>query len=436
MQALKKPESNGEAIESFNYPQTFAAGREPAFLIGTSISFLIIIFLFFNSFPRTTAIKEICFYLSLFIALVGIAWRKIDFSFKTPLSWPLLFFTGWCLATLPFALNLQNSIHDIYAHLIKYIILYFLIVNFFNSEKKLIYLMWTFVISAALFSLFAMVHFYFVAGNSLSIRLEPYREIPCNIIGTITVCSIIMALSLLKKNRNILYCGTLVICGILSGMATLLTQSRGALLALFISLLIIFPRNKKVIGTTVLVLCLIFLMLPSKNVVLERARFEVIRSDARIPIIYCFSEMIKDHPITGIGFGLNTYFDESLLKRYNDRVPESIRLAMPMNAPHNFIIDVAVRTGFPGLALFLSIIASTCKMSRQVRYYAENIILKHWNVCFTASLITLLIQGLFENTMSGPPAILLYTLFAMITILWSIDRRSQENIALKTAETP
>jgi putative inorganic carbon (HCO3(-)) transporter len=436
MHALKKTESSGQGITSVTHRQDLSAGREPAFFIGTSISFLIIIFLFFNSFPRTTAIKEIVFYLSLFIALVGIAWHKIDFSFKTPLSWPLLFFTGWCLATLPFALNLQNSIHDIYAHLIKYITLYFLIVNFFNTERKLIYLIWTIVISAALFSLFAMVHFYFVSGNNLSIRLDPYWEIPCNIIGTITVCSIIIALSLLKKTRNVLYRGTLVFCSILSGVATIMTQTRGAFLALFVSLIILFPCNKKIIGATVLVFGLIFLILPTKNGILERVRFNMVCGNERIPIIYCFSEMVKDHPITGIGFGLSTYLNDSLIDQYNNRVPKKFKQAIPVKAPHNFILDTAVRTGLIGLVFFMSIIVITFRMSWKILRYAKGDNLKSWALCTTASLMALLIQGLFENTMSGPPAILLYTLFAMITILWSIDRRLQQNIALKTAEAP
>jgi hypothetical protein len=75
-------------------------------------------------------------------------------------------------------------------------------------------------------------------------------------------------------------------------------------------------------------------------------------------------------------------------------------------------------------------------MSWKILRYAKGDNLKSWALCTTASLMALLIQGLFENTMSGPPAILLYTLFAMITILWSIDRRLQQNIALKTAEAP
>jgi hypothetical protein len=58
------------------------------------------IFLFFTPFSHTTAIKEICFYLSVFIVLILICFNKINFSFKSPLTLPFALFTIWAFIGL------------------------------------------------------------------------------------------------------------------------------------------------------------------------------------------------------------------------------------------------------------------------------------------------------------------------------------------------
>ena len=57
-----------------------------------SIPLLMGIYIFFNPFPHTTAIKEICYYLSVFMIVILILSKRIDFTFKTPLLLPFGFF--------------------------------------------------------------------------------------------------------------------------------------------------------------------------------------------------------------------------------------------------------------------------------------------------------------------------------------------------------
>ncbi|MCD6153906.1 MAG: hypothetical protein J7J07_08375, partial [Syntrophobacterales bacterium] len=87
--------------------------REKIFkILNLSVPILMGIFIFFNPFPHTTAIKEICFYSSFFIVLILIYFKKIDFSFKSPLTLPFALFTAWVFIGLFFALDKENSIHD------------------------------------------------------------------------------------------------------------------------------------------------------------------------------------------------------------------------------------------------------------------------------------------------------------------------------------
>ena len=110
------------------------------------------IFVFFNSFPHTTAIKEITLYLALLFVLVLAVAKKTEFTLKTPLTIPFLLFLAWSVAGIIIALNRPNTIHDIYAHYIKYLVVFFIVVNFFRTKRQFRMLVWIVVLSAALFS--------------------------------------------------------------------------------------------------------------------------------------------------------------------------------------------------------------------------------------------------------------------------------------------
>ena len=404
-------------------------------LVEGAITILIIVFVFFNPIPNTTAIKEICFYASIIFLLILLFYKKKSFSLKTVLSWPFFFFVVWCSVDLLFALNKQNSLHDLYAHLIKYIAVYYLLVNFIDSEKKLTSLMWTIILSSAIFSAVGMLHFYYALENSLSTKfgIYQYTELPSNIIGTITIFGMILSIYLLTIKKNIYHRGILILCLCVTSMATLMTQSRSALIAMITSLLIIFPMHKKSVAVLLIALMTAIIVLPVHNILKKDALLEKLRIDDRLNIAFTFLEMIKDYPITGIGFGMQTYYDQSLLDRYNEQVPEKYRQPVPHKAPHNFLIDIAVRTGLLGLGLFLYIIFASLKMTcRLIRYGAKES-LKAQALILVAALLALLVQGLFENMMSGPPAIVLYTIFAMMAITWRINSETfqAEQISVK-----
>ena len=120
--------------------------------LNKSILVLMGIFIFFNPFPHSTAVKEICFYLSVVIFLFLFFFKKNDFSFKTPFMLPFGLFVIWAFLGLFFALDKKNSIHDFYSHLLRYIILYYILINFVRSKKSLVGLSWIVIISSSIFS--------------------------------------------------------------------------------------------------------------------------------------------------------------------------------------------------------------------------------------------------------------------------------------------
>jgi putative inorganic carbon (HCO3(-)) transporter len=414
--------------------------RQILALLNICISILVGMFIFLNPYPHVTAIKEITFYGSVLLLLALIFLKKEEFSLRTPLSIPFLLFVIWGFFGLFFALNKGNSIHDFFVHLIRYLLIFYLLFNFFATKERLLILIWTIIISTAVYSAAMLIDFYVMQGYNLSTKLGVYiggqREIPSNIIGISTLFGLLLSLYQLTKEGILYRRIILTICVCATAIATLATQTKGAILAMIVSLLLSFPKNKITLLFFFLFLALVILVMPVKDQITPSAIVDKISTDQRIKSWYSFGEMVMDHPITGIGFGMQTYHDENLLNKYNEKVPAKYRQETPLNAPHNIVLDIAVRVGFVGLALFFYIIFVFVRMSWQIIKSGKDDFIRHWSLCFLAAFIAVFIQGLFENTMSGPPAMILYTTFAMMVILWHIQNQVTEFTPSETASAP
>jgi len=394
-------------------------------LLNICIPILVGMFIFLNPYPHVTAIKEITFYGSVLLLLILIFLRRDVFSLRTPLSVPFFLFVLWSFCGLFFALNKGNSIHDLFAHLIKYLVIFYLLFNFFATEERLLILLWAIVISTALYSTGLAVDFYIIHGYYLSTKLGLYtdgqHEIPSNIIGITTLFGLLLSLYQLTREDIFYRKIVLTICVCATAIATIATQTRGTILAMMVSLLLSLPKNKKTLLFFFLFLASVILVMPVKNQITPNALMNKIVSDNRVKIWYCFAEMIKDHPITGIGFGMQTYDDKDLINKYNERVPETYRQAEPHAAPHNLLVDIAARTGLIGLISFLYIIFIFLQLGWRIVKYGRDDFIRHWGLCFLTAFVAVFIQGQFENTMSGPAAIMFYTIMAMMAILWRLN---------------
>ncbi len=397
-------------------------------LLKDLIPFLIVVFLFFIPFPHTTAIKEIAFYLSVLITLVLAVGRNIHFDFSTPLSLPFALLLGWAGLGIVFALNRENTAGDIYAHLIKYLALFFLIYNFFGTRRRLVYLIWIVIASAAVFSIWGPIYFYGTLGNNISTKfgLERFTEVPSNIIGICTIPGILFSLNLLSRGKTFYLKIILLLCLLAASAVTILTQTRSAFFAVLVSLGLVLPRNRKTMLPLILILSAMVIFLPIKDRLKPEAIEEKLKGDNRIKIIYTYFEMVKDYPITGIGFGMQTYYDEGLLTKYNTRVPEKYRQSFLHKAPHNLLVDVTVRLGFVGLAIYLYIFFIYSRMTWTNIRHGKDDFIQSWSLCSFAAFMSYFIIGMFENVASGPPALVLHLLFAMTAILWKLRKEAAE----------
>ena len=387
---------------------------------------LLAVYIFAQPFNCLTAVEEAGIYLAFFVSVYLILAKKVEFTFDTPLSLPFLLFALWALVGIAFAINKPNSIHDFYAHLLKYYVLFFLVFNFFRTRERFLALALVITVSFTVFSLWGMVCVYGIEDKKLFVdrftnpAFLPYGTY-IHVFGAITAISFFYSET--AASRKLFY----ALCISINVLATFLSQTRSAIIALMAALyllLIVKRKYKQLVLITVVLLTAVYFS-PVKARFMDEREYTV-----RIANYYLYSAIIRDYPITGIGFGMQTYQDPKLnIDSYNDYVPEKIRVSPPILSPHNTFFDIAARLGLIGLGLYVFIIFASVKMLFVVIRNRADPFLREWGFCLCANFLAFFIQAMFTETSFGVQALTQYLLFAMIAILWKIGKDGREEMS-------
>jgi O-antigen ligase len=392
-------------------------------VLNYSIPVFMGIYLFANPLPAAV-VNEFCFYLSVSALILLLVFRKTAFTLRTPLTLSFILFFLWAVFGLFFTLDFKNTLHGLRGHLLEYLIVFYLLVNYFNSQKKLEIISWIVIASATFFSIGALIQFYIIEGFSFSTRLGlTFKEMPTDCIGFITIFAITLAFNRLQNSKAMTNTLLSVLCIVILSISTLLTQSRGSLIGLFASLVILCFSNRKIIIVVIAVLILAFFVPGLK----DRFDHDKIMHNERVKINRLTMEVIKAHPVAGIGFGMQIYGNPDLvdLEKLNSQLPAEYRQERIIPTPHNTILDITVRTGIIGLALFLNILLASLLLLWKTFKMTKSQYFRSWAICLFACFISFLIPALFYDTTFGSPVIVFYTVLAMITILWNLARQEK-----------
>jgi len=403
-------------------PQKYFANFELSKFLEQSIPVLIGIFIFFNPFPHTTSIKEICYYLSIFVIVILILFKKIDFTFKTPLLLPFGLFILWSFLSIFFAIDKQNSIHDFYSHLIRYVILYFIIINFFNSKKNLVYLSRIIIISSNIFIIGGLFYYYLILQGKPH-RFGVFTQASVNIVGVIAVFAFILALNHFRNEKHLYFRVFWAFSLLVLFIGLLMTKTRSIFIAILLSTIFFFYNNKKIMFIFLILMLLIYAISPAKNRYQfhnPRKMFTKLREDVRTKIDLLTLEVIKDYPIIGIGFGLQTY-GKLDLEKYQKKLPQKYQQKVIIADPHNIALDIAVRLGIIGLILFFYIIFVFFKVCLIIVKHGKDDFAKHWGRCLATAFFSFLFIGFFHPVFSHMPETILCIIFSMLTIIWHFN---------------
>jgi len=205
----------------------------------------------------------------------------------------------------------------------------------------------------------------------------------------------------------------------------LVAQERSSFLAIFLAGFFFFYKNKKWLLVFLILILMIGTISPwSNRLQLHNPEKMLInlRNDVRIKINLLTLEVIKDNPIMGIGFGLQTY-GELDLERYQKRLPQKYHQKNIVADPHNIVLDVAVRLGVPGLAFFFYIISVFLKMCWNIIRHGKDNFMRNWGRCLSACFIAVFTIGLFHPVFSHIPEVVFCTIFSMATIIWRLNTK-------------
>lgn len=385
-----------------------------------AIFFLLSLYVVVNPFSHTTTIKEISFYGSLLtFGMLVIAGKRDFWQNPTPLRIPVLLFVAWVLLGTVWALDRQNSWHDIYTHLLRYVVIYVMLVIFAYSRKNIVMLSWAFSLSIIMFVAYALFDYYFICENGILVRFfgnsqgMTYNLLSIPVIISIFFISCNIFLSAKKNTRFLLLFLLIPLVA-----ALVLTQARSAFLAVSIAgLFFVISLQKKLVPVLFIVLaCLFFLFTPLKQ------RFGAANlKDLRVAHGLLVLEVAKDHPVTGIGFGMETFGKALDLSAYRKRMVEEYGVKYPSEEvlidPHNMYTDILVRTGAPGFILFMIFVFQLFKMLWSAGRSGDHF-LRVWSVGLGCSLISYFIIGFFEPVFSHMHEFNLTILIAFVSIVW------------------
>ena len=251
-------------------------------------------------------------------------------------------------------------------------------------------------------------------GNTLSTKLVTgISEVPVNWIGFFAVPAAIFSLHNIITDNKLRIKIISLLCLLPISILCFLTQTRSSVLALFLSVIILCFKNKKILVVCLGILFIATAMSPIKDRITKANLISALRLD----IHYTTLQVIKDFPIMGIGFGMESYGNGEFidLEKYNKKVPEKYRGYVIYTDPHSMPFSIAVRTGLIGLAFFLNILFATFMMGwRCIRQGKDD----DWARSLISAVVAVLVIGFFEPSFSHVPEVVFYTLLAMMTIVF------------------
>ena len=257
------------------------------------------------------------FFIGLLVFWIGVKIRNRDFRFvRTPLDLPILFFIVWILVTIPFAFEPGYSFAEWRKTLLQILMFYF-VVNVINNEGQVKKILLAFVSGIVLMSLFGIME-HIVKGDSLFDRSSHADSLTQS--GQWFSSFLVMGVPFIwlffleRKERHFnLFVGSLLIIVI---MALFLSHIRGAWLAFFAQLAVIFLiriENKLVKWSVSVFLCgivLIGLLMLDEyqiGVKIDNSLSNLRSMSIRFDTWEIAFEQIMVKPIFGYGYGNHTF---------------------------------------------------------------------------------------------------------------------------------
>jgi O-antigen ligase len=357
----------------------------------------------------------------MLIALFLAIFKLKPFMLKAPLTFSFALLLIWTAINILYTFR-PSDWSDIYKYLIKNIIYFYLLYNFFQTKTWFMILTWAILVSVCLLSAGGLIYFYILSNHEITTRFGFPDFASVNNIGVILGVGILLALMNVFSRHRLL--SILSLFTIISATAaTLLCQSRGSMAGILIALAALFHKNYKALLVVFLISASVpFMIFDSKL----KDRFSLASFNERVGLQIIYWKMIQDKPLVGYGFSGQTYYADHVIKTFkrlgnSSIMPEQLRYAGPFLTPHNMLTDIALRTGIIGLLAFLYALFVFSRSCLMMIRRGHDAFIRKWALCIFAIFISYVIQGMSTDVLLNYQSGILYIIFGMATIIWRIN---------------
>jgi O-antigen ligase len=349
--------------------------------------YAVLAYLFVNSSFTFFVVKELLLYTILFLSFI--LWIKSKRLPQTPLDKPIVLFSLWSFISIFYSLNPQNALHDVRVYVLIPILFYYAINTVVDNKNKIQTVIYWIITGTVFWCIIGLIYFFLIQHHKPFIHPLEFKHIYHCLYPFLTVPVFILTLHLAYIVRQIRYKMLYILSSLILLFTTLLTLSRGGIIVLAISVILLtIKRWKLVLSALIILVCLVIASTKTQNL---DTRFRKITKDPRFNIWLVSWYMIKDKPLTGWGFSGVSY--AKIYQRYQKYQSSKFAIIKQVKHPHNLIIDIAVKLGLIGLAIFLYLIGKYLLLVKKVFLTFPNEL--NWSL-FIAT-ISILLCGLYDN---------------------------------------
>ncbi|MDO9464874.1 MAG: O-antigen ligase family protein [bacterium] len=362
------------------------------------IEYSILLLVFILPFKHTASIESTALLIPLIAWIVKLRCVPDARFIKTPLNLPIMYWGIVIILASVGSIAPSYSFYEFRSQFLKQIILFFIVINNIKTKKQMLKIVYMLAISACVFSIYGICGYFNSTLTEYGRATGAFGSYSRSAMYCILVIPLILIVFFHTKNKYIKL--GLVLSALLTGILLVLTFTRGPWVILFGTLLmLLFKKSKKMLTAFLAALLLLAIFC---GPVTERIKFtfEVKEGinralSGRLTLWHNSLQIIKKHPVLGVGYGPNIFRKMYLHPEYKFYLTDPHGNFQQSDA-HNLYLQILIETGIVGLLAFMYLLARYAKCAYKSYVHTEDYFKK--DILFT---ILLTVIGFLACSISG-----------------------------------
>lgn len=193
------------------------------------------------------------------------------------------------------------------------------------------------------------------------------------------------------------------VCFAFSLLGILCTESRGAYIAIALSIITLLISSRKIFKKLLPFMFVLAIGIPLTIALRYKNNSSgnefLASNNNRLAIWRVCADLFTEHPIIGMGAGTENIHQEIIQ-----------RIGINRSHAHNLFLEIATEGGIIGVVLVIAIIVVFAKNLFKL-FYLKNNAYRPYAVLYTSSIIGFITMSLYEHTLQSPKEMMVFFLF-------------------------